>query len=218
MKLYVKYSTHAVYLYSAPSGPPQNVTLGVNDSRSITLNWNHPLPEDINGIILDYTINISYSNGVTSFQTGSNSTVYIVGSLQAFVAYTCVIAAHTSVGQGPFSNSITLTTPEDIPGAPPVMLAQANLQSRSVDLSWVSPIQNQLNGVLRSYRIEAYEINTGRTLVYQTLSTQTTFNLNSLHPYYEYTVRVSAVTVGPGPLSTAITVRTPQDGKLTNYM
>ena len=184
-----------------------------NDSQSIIVNWAHPLPPDINGIVVDYTINISSSGSVISFQTGSNSTVYIVGALKPFVAYTCEVAARTFVGQGPFSSGVTLATPEDIPGAPPVMVSQSNLLSRSAEISWDAPRVDQQNGVIRYYHIEAYENNTRNTLTYQTPSSQTSFIVNNFHPYYEYTVRVLAVTIGPGPLSTPITVNTPQDGR-----
>ena len=202
-----------LYLYLAPSSPPGNISLSPNNSRSIIVTWNHPLPAEINGIIIDYSINITSTTSSSSFLIGSNATQYVIGSLKPYVSYSCIIAAHTSVGQGPFSNSISLTTPEDSPRAPPMMLLQSNLQSRSVEIYWKAPTAAMQNGVIRYYNIEAYESNTGNNLTYQTPSSQERFTLNNLHPYYSYAIRVSAVTVVPGPLSSPINVNTLQDSK-----
>ncbi len=199
-----------------PSGPPQNITLTANnsDSRSLVLEWAVPLPQHINGIITTYTVNISSSLGTNSFQIPSAMS-YTLTSLRPFVAYTCVVAAHTSEGRGPFSANITLTTPEDAPEAPPVMVSQGNLMSRSVDLAWVAPRGDRQNGVIRYYMIEVYENDTGMVIPYQTLSDQTSFTVSSLHPFYTYSIRIQAVTVSRGPLSTTITVNTLQDSKIT---
>ncbi len=197
-----------------PTGPPQNLNLTANDSRSLVLNWAVPLPQDVNGIVTDYTINITSSIGFRSLRVGSNITTFIVGSLRPYITYSCVIAAHTSVGRGPFSVNVTLTTPEGAPEAPPILITQNNVLSRSVDLSWAAPRSDLQNGVIRYYIIEAYENDTGNTLTYQTPSDQTRFVLSNLHPYYTYTVRIRAVTVSSGPLSVSFTVNTPQDCKM----
>ena len=85
--------------------------------------------------------------------------------------------------------------------------------SRSVDLSWVAPRLDRQNGVIRYYIIEAYENDTGNTLTYQTLSDQTSFAVGNLHPFYTYSIRIQAVTVGSGPLSLTLTVNTLQDSE-----
>lgn len=202
---------------AAPSGPPQNLTVAVNDSRSLILNWDVPLPQDINGIITDYTINISSNLGISNILVGSNTTSFTLTSLRPFVAYTCVIAAHTSIGQGPFSTSMTLTTPEDVPEAPPVTISHKNLLSRSVELSWVAPRSDRQNGIIRYYIIEAYENITGNVLTYQTLADQTSFTVSSLHPYYTYTIQIAAFTIGAGYFSAPYTIRTIQDGENPQY-
>ena len=209
--------TNFCFLVSVPTGPPQNFTLAANNSRSLVLNWDVPLPPDVNGIVVDYTINVTSSVGFSSFRVGSNTTTYILGSLRPYIAYTCVIAAHTSFGRGPFSVNVTLTTPEDAPGAPPVSITQNNVMSRSVDLAWAAPRSDMQNGVIRYYVIEAYENDTRNTLTYQTLSALTRFTLSNLHPYYTYTIRIQAVTVSSGPLSVSLTVNTLQDSKLLSH-
>lgn len=164
-------------------------------------------------MVVDYTINITSAIGTRSFQVGSNITTFTIGSLRPYSTYTCIIAAHTSIGQGPFSIGVTLMTPEDVPEAPPISISQRNIMSRSVDLSWMAPRRDMQNGVIRYFIIEAYENDTGNNLTYRTLSAQTRYTVSNLHPYYTYSIRVRAVTVGVGPLSTATNVNTLQDGK-----
>ena len=200
-------------LILVPTGPPQNLSVIANTSRSLVLSWGLPLLQDSNGVIIDYTINITSSLGKSSFQVQSSATTYTITALRPFIAYTCVIAAHTTVGRGPFGGSVTLTTPEDAPEAPPEMVSQSNVMSRSVDLSWAAPRSDRQNGIIRHYIIEAYENDTGNTLTYQTPSDLTNFTLNNLHPYYTYSIRIHAFTVGPGPVSIAHTVNTLQDSK-----
>lgn len=201
------------YIHSAPTGPPQNVTIVINNSRSLILDWASPLPQDVNGVVTDYTISVTSIIGNHTFPIGSNDTTYTLTSLRPYVTYTCVIAAHTSIGQGPFSANVSVATPEDIPEASPVMIRQSNVMSRSVELSWVPPRSDRQNGVIRHYIIEAFENVTGTVLTYQTPSDQTSLVVGNLHPFYLYTMRIRAVTVGPGPLSLSITVNTVEDGK-----
>ena len=198
--------------HAVPSGPPQNTNLTINDSRSLILNWEVPLPQDVNGIVIDYTINISSTLGTNSILVGSNITSYTLTSLKPYIAYTCIIAAYTSVGRGPFSVGVTISTPEDAPEASPVLVSHSSIMSRSVDLSWGAPRSDRHNGIIRYYVIEAYENATGNVFMYQTLSDQTSFTLTNLHPYYTYSIRVAAFTVSTGPFSSSNTILTMQDG------
>lgn len=198
---------------AAPSGPPRDLNLTANDSRSLVLTWEVPLPQDVNGIVVDYTINISSTAGNRSVIVGSNITSFTLTSLSPYVAYTCIIAAHTSAGRGPFSGGVTLTTPEDVPEAPPLTISHSNTRSRSVDLAWMPPRSDNQNGVIRYYLIEAYENATGNTLTYQTPSALTSFTINNLHPHYTYSIRIAAVTTGAGPYSVSYSILTMQDSK-----
>ena len=66
------------------------------------------------------------------------------------------------------------------------------------------------NGDIREYRVNVTEEETGR--MFQLTSNTTSIAIGSLHPYYTYNCTVVAVTIGPGPFSTVITVRTAEDG------
>ena len=81
-------------------------------STSTVLRWEAPPPEDLNGLLIGYSIN------VTKLQTGerlelfSNSTTLTVYHLQPYTVYTCVSAAVTIAGRGPFSDVLQIQTLE----------------------------------------------------------------------------------------------------------
>lgn len=82
-------------------------------SEAILFQWNLPLPQNQNGIITGYLVNI------TALETGAMihmSTPYLnltLHSLRPFTTYSCIVAARTSVGLGPFSTTINIQTLED---------------------------------------------------------------------------------------------------------
>ena len=82
-------------------------------SRSAILAWDPPLPEEQNGVIINYVINVTEADSGVSFQLFSTNTTLLVESLFPFTTYNLLIAASTSVGTGPFSMLLTLQTPED---------------------------------------------------------------------------------------------------------
>ena len=84
------------------------------DSRNLQIEWNQPPPEMHNGIIVDYTVNISEIETGTMLQlfSGGLTTASIPG-LHPFYSYTYVVAALTEIGQGPHSASSTIRMPED---------------------------------------------------------------------------------------------------------
>jgi len=84
-------------------------------SRSFSLAWDPPPPENQNGVIVHYIINVTYTVHSTTemfqlFPTANTTWVY---SLIPYTAYTCVIAAGTAVGVGPFSAAYVVTTSAD---------------------------------------------------------------------------------------------------------
>ena len=96
-----------------PSGSPQNITATDISSRSATLTWSPPLPEDQNGNITAFFINASVVGSDEMFQLVSESTILEIETLTPFTTYSFLIAASTSVGLGPFSTVLTVQTPED---------------------------------------------------------------------------------------------------------
>ena len=82
-------------------------------SRSALFTWDPPLPEEQNGDIINYIINLTEADSGASFQLFSTNTSLSVNTLLPFTSYNLLIAASTSVGSGPFSTLLTLQTPQD---------------------------------------------------------------------------------------------------------
>ena len=71
------------------------------------------MPENRNGKIIKYTVKvISVETGVES-QLSTTETSLLVISLTPYKTYQFSVAASTAVGQGPYTSSISVTTPED---------------------------------------------------------------------------------------------------------
>ena len=98
---------------TVPSGPPLMFNAIAQSSQSIILVWEPPSPEDQNGLIVGYTINITDLETGERYQHLSTSTNITIGSLTPFTTYICIIAARTNIGIGPFSTVVTVQTLED---------------------------------------------------------------------------------------------------------
>ena len=81
-------------------------------STSAVLTWEAPPPEDLNGHLIGYSINLTKIRTEGQLQLFSNSTSLTVYNLQPYTVYTCISAAVTNAGRGPFSNSIQVVTLE----------------------------------------------------------------------------------------------------------
>ena len=76
---------------------------------------------------------------------------------------------------------------------------------------WLIPPPEDHNGVIRNYSITLTELNTGSVVELVSQTNNQVFD--SLQPYYNYSVQVAAVTVAPGPPTSAFVVTTLEDGK-----
>ena len=113
--------------------------------------------------------------------------------------------------------------PTEVPGNVNVTVES----SRSIMLTWDRPSQEQENGLLVRYHVIVIETQINYTddgveITGMQRYLNRTYNvsvgraqlIDSLHPDYNYTVRIAAATEpGIGPFSDAITVRTEMDGK-----
>ena len=97
------------------------------------------------------------------------------------------------------------------PSGPPTSLTVTSVTSTALTLNWIPPDVDLQNGQIRHYLITVYERDTGGNFTLQTLA-NTQFTVGDLHPYYTYEFTVQAVTVAPGPVSTLVSILTPQDG------
>ena len=86
---------------------------------------------------------------------------------------------------------ISLSAPSGGPTNVTVIL----ITDTSIHLAWNHPPEDTHYGVIREYNINVTELETGYTFIESTDSETTEILLESLHPFYTYEVRISAVTV-----------------------
>ena len=99
-------------MFVAPSSSPENVQLSAVSSSGFLLSWSAPPAVNHNGIIRNYTINITEENTGRWIQLTSNTNSQRVESLHPHYNYTCVVSAVT-VAAGPYSSPVFVTTLED---------------------------------------------------------------------------------------------------------
>jgi len=96
------------------------------------------------------------------------------------------------------------------PDAPPQSLTGSALNATSLYLSWDPPPSEQKNGIIRQYLVNITETETGDEIRLST--TDMSITVLGLHPFYHYECNVSAVTIGAGPYTSPLTLRTLQSG------
>ena len=96
-----------------PSGPPLSIEANTTDSCSVSLHWEPPLPSDRNGRIVNYLTNVTAVETGETFEVNTTYTTLSLFLLSPFTTYEFMVAASTEVGPGPFSQAISVLTPED---------------------------------------------------------------------------------------------------------
>ena len=115
-----------------------------------------------------------------------------------------------------------------VPSVSPSNLQLAVQSSSSILLTWKPPLPEQQNGRLVYYHViitetQVLHLDDGTVMSVVGVDVNVTFNITGnraqlidmLHPNYNYTVRMAAVTsAGIGPFSASVTTTTLEDGVL----
>ena len=99
--------------HAVPETAPLQFRVQATDSQTLVLSWEPPLPEDRNGIIINYTVNITEMETGTQFQLVTVNTTITAFSLHPHYTYSYTAAAETSVGLGPYTTPRAVQMPED---------------------------------------------------------------------------------------------------------
>lgn len=110
---------------SAPSGPPLDVRAISETPHSLTLAWNSPKPDQVNGQLATFTIyfrrsDLNYDGDVIEGTREGEEKVKVDGklrewtleNLRAYSGYDVTISASTHIGEGPKSEKIVVSTLE----------------------------------------------------------------------------------------------------------
>lgn len=85
------------------------------------------------------------------------------------------------------------------------------VDSNAIDLSWDPPPPDSQNGDIEHYLINATAAESEE--IVQLMSTMDSIRISNLEPFYTYSFVISAITTGPGPYSSPVTVTTFEDGR-----
>ena len=96
------------------------------------------------------------------------------------------------------------------PSRSPTVLSRTTQNSTSLRLAWQDPDSRFHNGMIRGYKVNISEIETGQ--LRQLDAQRSPIIVAMLHPYYRYQYSVAAYTVVVGPYSVPGTVQMPEDG------
>ena len=100
-------------LVSAPNSAPEDFHVIAINSSAIQAQWELPPLDSRNGIIRGYKLFVQLASGGKEMLINipNNATdVYIVGGLELATSYRFSVLAYTSVGDGPRSIHLTITT------------------------------------------------------------------------------------------------------------
>ena len=100
---------------SVPSTAPTQLEGVALSPRALNLSWIAPDPRETTCIITGYAILISLEgvSSILNFSSNTLMTPYQVFDLKPYKRYMVQVAAETAEGRGPYSEEISIYTPED---------------------------------------------------------------------------------------------------------
>ncbi|XP_041650583.1 immunoglobulin superfamily DCC subclass member 4 isoform X1 [Cheilinus undulatus] len=195
-----------------PPLPPSSIKATANSSTSIWLRWEKPRFSNVR--IINYTVRCSPAGttnaSLVSYHTSSAQEI-LLGALKPFTRYELAVQSNGVDVVGPFSNTVEESTLSDRPSTPPEELQLSALDSSSVLVSWLPPLEP--NGIIINYKI-LYSGNLSQPEhMWENLSqdgTVTSVEIQGLSSDTHYFFKLGASTeVGPGPYSPIKDVHTP---------
>lgn len=77
----------------------------------------------------------------------------VLSPLKPFTEYSVLVQAFNSMGAGPQSDIVSVTTDESVPSQGPMNLSCTPVSAETLTLSWDPPAPTSVNGVLKGYRV-----------------------------------------------------------------
>jgi hypothetical protein len=208
-------------LYVSILGPSNNVsipgqvgqlTASAITTTTISLAWE---PSASGGVPFAYVVQIRLS-GTTQWTLSVplSTTTYLASSLSPETSYDFAIQATNAAGSGPLSAELTVSTlaltaaaaaPSQIAG-----VTATPISASSVDLAWSG---QSGSSAATSFAVQYRLSGTASWTVAASGVTATTYTVSNLNPAtgYDFSI-VGMNSVGPSPMSTAVSVITPSVG------
>ena len=219
------YNSHIL----APSGPPVGFVGSARSSSEIITQWQPPLEEHRNGQILGYIIRyrlFGYNDSPWTVQNITNEAQrnYLIQDLITWKDYMVQIAAYNNKGVGVFTEGAKIKTKEGVPEAPPIIQKVKAVNSTAIQIRWIPPDPQKINGINQGYKIQAWQSNKNGEFVEAKVKTVHPNLLNpnaeqsavmgGLEKFADYNVSVLCFTdPGDGEISDFVHVKTKEDGR-----
>ncbi|XP_023289127.1 tyrosine-protein phosphatase Lar isoform X2 [Orussus abietinus] len=201
-------ATAMVKVQSLP-GPPEDVQVSDITATSVKLAWSYKRPDQLMYYVIQYKP--KSANQAFTEISGITTMYYHVRSLSPYTEYELYVIAVNKIGRGPASAPVIVTTGETTPGTAPRKVQVRPLSSSTMVIQWEEP--ETPNGQVTGYKVY-YTTDPDQPMaswLSQMVDNSQLTTISDLTPHSIYTIRVQALTsVGPGPLSPPVQVKTQQ--------
>ena len=99
------------------SGPPEKVQVSVITATSVKLTWSYKRPDELQYYVIQYKL--KHANQAFAEISGNTTMYYHVRSLSPYTEYELYVIAVSTIGRGPPSAPVIVTTGETKPGTAP---------------------------------------------------------------------------------------------------
>ncbi|KAL2724430.1 tyrosine-protein phosphatase Lar isoform X1 [Vespula squamosa] len=202
-------------------GPPENIQVSDITATSVKLSWSYKGPDELQYYVIQHKP--KQANQPFTEISGITTMYYHVRGLSPYTEYELYVIAVNHIGRGPPSAPVTVTTGETSqyyeknivtvmkPGTAPRKVQVRPLSSSTMVIQWDEP--ETPNGQVTGYKVY-YTMDPNQPMAswqFQMVDNSQLTTLSDLTPHTIYTIRVQALTsVGPGPLSAPIQIKTQQ--------
>lgn len=196
----------------APSQPPGEVILTPLASSTVLVEWSAPPKNTANGNIKGYKV--IYGPSKTWYDPSTHDSKIVpdlkveIHGLKKFTNYSMQVLAFTNGGDGVRSPEASVTTKEDIPGAPQSVKGLAMTES-SILISWQHP--EEPNGKILEYTVYIRDTDRNRDIApksYKVNVVQMSYHVDNLNQKTRYEFWVTAHTsIGEGAPSAKATIQ-----------
>ncbi|XP_050450848.1 cell adhesion molecule Dscam2-like isoform X3 [Cataglyphis hispanica] len=217
-----------------PGGPPRNLKVDPISSTEFNVTWDPPDHDLWNGEILGYhvgykehrlgaeqytykTVERRISTASVALglaRTSMPGRQHHLTNLKKFTRYSVVVQAFNALGPGPMTQEVVASTLEDVPSSPPQDVRCTALSSTSLQVSWDTPPDSSLNGILKGYKVmwESTDALAESTKPELKNTNALTVMIHGLEKYMNYSVQVLASTrAGDGVASSPLYCVTEED-------
>lgn len=122
-----------------------------------------------------------------------------------------IVQAYNNVGAGPRSDEMSVRTAESIPSSGPTGVTCVSFSSQSLTISWNSLPEDNINGVLKGYRVYYKATNNKDLMKNEVTAQQNKLTLYGLQKNTNYSVAVNAFNQIGNSESTSTHCKTQED-------